>query len=228
MTDRAERRGRAKQWMDALTTVCVVVAVALGTSQVVKEGLQEFVYRPPGVGASPSEPDANGSAVAEQPAPLGEIVPAVPAPAPRPVTRSRHNHHGLWALWYQGALYTLAFGGVEDILYYWLDGRPLPAALPWLDRSRLIFVRPLSGDVTNLEVLASAAFWVAVWLSLLLVLPRLPASREKLKALLAAGTAAGRRVSARCAARNGGAARSNFQRSLPGRPRSPASPSAPP
>ena len=135
---------------------------------------------------------------------------------------------GLWALWFQGALYTLAFGGVEDILYYWLDGRPIPAALPWLDRSRLIFVRPLSGDVTNLEVLASAAFWVAVWLSLLLVLPRLPASREKLKALLAAGTAAGRRVSARCAARNGGAARSNFQRSLPGRPRSPASPSAPP
>jgi len=94
VTDRAERRGRAKQWMDALTTVCVVVAVALGTSQGVKEGLQEFVYRPPGVGASPSEPDANGSAVAEQPAPLGEIVPAVPAPAPRPVTRSRHNHHG--------------------------------------------------------------------------------------------------------------------------------------
>src|SRR5881628_1937181 len=34
---------------------------------------------------------------------------------------------GWWALWYQGALYTFAFGGVEDVLYYWLDGRAIPA-----------------------------------------------------------------------------------------------------
>jgi len=85
---------------------------------------------------------------------------------------------GLWALWYQGALYTLAFGGVEDVLYYWLDGKAIPGVLPWLDRSRLIFVRPLPGDVTNVELLASAAFWVALWLSVLVFVPRIAARRS--------------------------------------------------
>ena len=80
---------------------------------------------------------------------------------------------GLWALWFQGALYTLAFGGAEDILYYWLDGRQITGVLPWLDRSRLIFVRPQRGDVTSLELLASAIFWVMVWVGLLVVLPRI-------------------------------------------------------
>jgi len=80
---------------------------------------------------------------------------------------------GWWALWYQGALYTFAFGGVEDVLYYWLDGRAIPGLLPWLDRSRLIFVRPLAGDVTSVELLASAALWVTLWLSLLVFAPRL-------------------------------------------------------
>ncbi len=80
---------------------------------------------------------------------------------------------GWWALWYQGALYTFAFGGVEDVLYYWLDGRAIPGLLPWLDRSRLIFVRPLAGHVTNIELLASAALWVTLWLSVLVLAPRL-------------------------------------------------------
>jgi hypothetical protein len=69
----------------------------------------------------------------------------------------------------------MAFGGVEDVLYYWLDARPLPAILPWLDRSRLILVRPSDGDVTSVEVLASAAFWVAAWLGLMVVAPMVAA-----------------------------------------------------
>lgn len=80
---------------------------------------------------------------------------------------------GLWALWYLGALYTTAFGGVADVLYYWLDGRSIPKVLPWLDRSRLIFIRPLDGDVTSVELLVSAGFWVCVWLALLMFAPRL-------------------------------------------------------
>ena len=80
---------------------------------------------------------------------------------------------GLWALWFGGALYTLAFGGVADILYYWLDARPLPDVLPWLDASRLIFIRPVQGDVTSVEVLASAAFWIALWTAALITAPRL-------------------------------------------------------
>ncbi len=79
---------------------------------------------------------------------------------------------GVWALWFEGALYTIAFGGGEDVLYYWLDGKQIPAVLPWLDRSRLIFVRPFAGDVTSFELLASAAFWLSVWLSLFVVMPR--------------------------------------------------------
>ena len=79
---------------------------------------------------------------------------------------------GLWALWFEGALYTTAFGGVEDVLYYWLDGKSVPAFLPWLDRSQLIFWRAPGGDVTNVVVLCSAAFWVGLWLALLVVAPR--------------------------------------------------------
>jgi len=87
---------------------------------------------------------------------------------------------GLWALWFEGALYTIAFGGGEDVLYYWLDGRQIPAVLPWLDRSRLIFVRPAVGDVTSVELLASAAFWLGAWLSLMFLLPRI-AARHSIK-----------------------------------------------
>jgi hypothetical protein len=31
------------------------------------------------------------------------------------------------------SLAILAFSGLEDILYYWLDGKALPTVLPWLD-----------------------------------------------------------------------------------------------
>jgi len=85
---------------------------------------------------------------------------------------------GWWALGYGAALYTLAFGGGEDVLYYWLDGRSIPAVLPWLDRSTLIFIRPFAGDVTRSELLISAAFWVALWLTLLVFLPRAKAWRR--------------------------------------------------
>src|SRR5437867_11013044 len=79
---------------------------------------------------------------------------------------------GWWALWYQGALYTFAFGGVEDVLYYWLDGRAIPGLLPWLDPSRLILVRPLAGAVTSVEPLASAALWLTLSLSVVVLGPR--------------------------------------------------------
>src|SRR5215469_11953857 len=46
--------------------------------------------------------------------------------------------HGLWALWYGLAFLTLAFSGLEDALYYVLDGRSIPASLPWLEADPLI------------------------------------------------------------------------------------------
>lgn len=75
----------------------------------------------------------------------------------------------LWAVWYGLAFYTLTFSGLEDVLYYWFDGRALPATLPWLDRNPLLLVHP----VTATSVILSSAIWVAFWAASLVVLPRL-------------------------------------------------------
>ena len=90
------RRREAKRLIDMLTTICVVVAIAIGTSQLVKEGLQEFLNRPPGVGASPSEADVGGN-VAETPPPeIAQVIPPEPSPspAPQPLQRHTYNRHG--------------------------------------------------------------------------------------------------------------------------------------
>jgi hypothetical protein len=55
------------------------------------------------------------------------------------------------------SLFILAFSGLEDILYYWLDGRVIPAMLPWLNKNPLI-VHPISR--TNL--LLSASLWLCM------------------------------------------------------------------
>ncbi|MFN2120054.1 MAG: hypothetical protein ACK2T0_06660 [Anaerolineales bacterium] len=49
-----------------------------------------------------------------------------------------------------------AFSGLEDVLYYLLDRRPIPAALPWLDPNPLIF------ETSRLGVITSVAFWMIV------------------------------------------------------------------
>src|SRR5437879_11805622 len=77
---------------------------------------------------------------------------------------------GVWALWYEGALYTIAFGGGEDVLYYWLAGKQIPAVLPWLDRSRLIFVRATAGDGACPELLGAAGLWLGCWFALVVVM----------------------------------------------------------
>ncbi len=85
----------------------------------------------------------------------------------------------LWGQW-KDCLYYLvslavgAFSGIEDVLYYVLDGRPLPPSLPWLGSN------PLIASVSRGGVLASAGFWVAVLVGLYVGLywlkrkPRLP------------------------------------------------------
>lgn len=49
-----------------------------------------------------------------------------------------------------------AFSGLEDVLYYLLDRRPMPAALPWLESNPLIF------ETSRLGVISSVAFWLVV------------------------------------------------------------------
>lgn len=55
------------------------------------------------------------------------------------------------------SLALLAFSGLEDVLYYWLDGRAIPLSLPWLNNNPLI-LQP----VTRAHLLFSAAAWVLV------------------------------------------------------------------
>jgi hypothetical protein len=56
---------------------------------------------------------------------------------------------------FPASLALLAFSGLEDVLYYWLDGRAIPAVLPWLNLNPLI-LQP----VTRIHLLLSAAIWI--------------------------------------------------------------------
>jgi hypothetical protein len=53
------------------------------------------------------------------------------------------------------SLAILAYSGSEDVLYYWLDGKNIPAELPWLNSNPLI-IKP----VTVEHLLVSAIFWI--------------------------------------------------------------------
>lgn len=67
----------------------------------------------------------------------------------------------LWGSWkdcfyFVTSLGVAAFSGLEDILYYALDGKPMPQALPWLDQNPMIFATSREG------VIVSVIFWLAV------------------------------------------------------------------
>lgn len=67
--------------VDVLTVTSVIVAVSIAASQLAQEGLQQFLYRPPGVGASPSEHDSTTADAATKQS-IAEPKPPVPRPAP--------------------------------------------------------------------------------------------------------------------------------------------------
>jgi hypothetical protein len=73
---------------------------------------------------------------------------------------------GAWkdVLFFVTSLFVLAFSGLEDVLYYVLDGKPLPEGLPWLDPNPMIF------DVSRPGVIASVLFWVGAVAALYLML----------------------------------------------------------
>jgi hypothetical protein len=65
----------------------------------------------------------------------------------------------LWGSWkdcffFVTSLFVAAFSGLEDILYYALDGKSMPEALPWLDQNPLIFATSREG------VVLSVIFWL--------------------------------------------------------------------
>jgi hypothetical protein len=75
----------------------------------------------------------------------------------------------MWGVW-KDCLYFLfsllisAFSGMEDVLYYFLDRKPMPHELPWLDNNPMIF------DISRNGVIGSAFFWVGGLLLLYAVL----------------------------------------------------------
>jgi hypothetical protein len=71
----------------------------------------------------------------------------------------------LWGRWKDCIYYLVslaigAFSGLEDVLYYVLDRRPLPASLPWLGSN------PMIGSVSRAGLLTSVFFWLGVLLVL--------------------------------------------------------------
>ena len=75
----------------------------------------------------------------------------------------------LWGNWkncvyYLVALFVGAFSGLEDVMYYVMDGRPIPASLPWLNHNPMIAVSSRTG------LLTSVFFWVAFLLLLYVAL----------------------------------------------------------
>jgi hypothetical protein len=62
------------------------------------------------------------------------------------------------------ALFIGAFSGFEDVLYYVLDKRPMPASLPWLKDNPMIYASSRTGVIT------SVLFWLGALVILYIVL----------------------------------------------------------
>ena len=66
----------------------------------------------------------------------------------------------LWGDWkdclyFVTSLFVAAFSGLEDVLYYAFDRKPMPEALPWLASNRMIF------HATREGVIISMIFWLS-------------------------------------------------------------------
>ncbi|HSJ88189.1 MAG TPA: hypothetical protein VK909_13335 [Anaerolineales bacterium] len=66
----------------------------------------------------------------------------------------------LWGSWkdclyFVTSLFVAAFSGLEDVLYYLLDRKPMPEALPWLDSNPMIY------HATREGVIFSVIFWLS-------------------------------------------------------------------
>ena len=83
---------------------------------------------------------------------------------------------GAWkdCLFFLITLFIGAFSGLEDVLYYVLDGKPMPEALPWLSGNPLIY-----GE-SRAALIGSVLFWIAALFLLYFVLYVKRSNREKI------------------------------------------------
>lgn len=63
---------------------------------------------------------------------------------------------GEWrdCLYYLVSLLVCAFSGLEDVLYYLMDGKSIPASLPWLGGNPMIY------GTSRLDLILSVSFWL--------------------------------------------------------------------
>jgi hypothetical protein len=85
----------------------------------------------------------------------------------------------LWGAWkdclfFLVTLFIGAFSGLEDVLYYVLDGRGMPEALPWLNSNPLIY-----GN-SRATLIGSVLFWMAVLVVLYFMLYLKQSNRRKI------------------------------------------------
>lgn len=74
--------------MQVLTSVCAIAALAIGATQATSNGLQTFLNRPEGVGATPPDEETDSAAnapSAKAQGPSDEEQPAQPQDDPAPV-----------------------------------------------------------------------------------------------------------------------------------------------
>ena len=53
----------------------------------------------------------------------------------------------------------MAHSGLEDVLYYLIQLKPIPTELPWLDHAPLVLFSP----VDSVSLFASVALWLLFW-----------------------------------------------------------------
>jgi hypothetical protein len=75
----------------------------------------------------------------------------------------------MWGSWkdcvyFLLAVFVGAFSGLEDVLYYVLDMKPMPASLPWLSGNPMIYGH------SRMEVIGSVLFWMLILVAVYLVL----------------------------------------------------------
>jgi len=71
------------------------------------------------------------------------------------------------------SLFVGAFSGLEDVLYYILDGKPMPDVLPWLEGNPMIL------HVSRAGVIGSVLFWLLALVLLYLVLYQWRAKKQQ-------------------------------------------------
>jgi hypothetical protein len=75
----------------------------------------------------------------------------------------------MWGEWkdvvyFLTSLFVGAFSGLEDVLYYILDGKPMPDVLPWLEGNPMIL------HVSRAGVIGSVLFWLLALVLLYFIL----------------------------------------------------------